>query len=66
MLLPLFRSIQRQQTTEERTKLHEEIMESSDRDTQLFFKLIKNQRASSTVDTQILRVEQNEFTTPQK
>ena len=39
-------------------------MESSDRDTKLFFKLIKNQRASSTVDAQILRVEQNEFTTP--
>jgi hypothetical protein len=58
------RSIQRQQTAEKRTKLHEEIMESSDRDTKLFFKLIKNQRASSTADTQIFRVEQNEFTTP--
>jgi hypothetical protein len=30
--------------------LHEEIMESSDRDTKLFFKLIKNQRASRTAD----------------
>jgi hypothetical protein len=58
------KSIQRQQTAGKRTKLHEEIMESSDRDTKLFFKLIKNQRASSTADTQILRVEQNEFTTP--
>jgi hypothetical protein len=39
-------------------------MESSDRDTKLLFKLIKNQRASSTADTQILRVEHNESTTP--
>ena len=39
-------------------------MESLDRDTKLFFQLIKNQRPSSTADTQILRVEQNEFTTP--
>jgi hypothetical protein len=40
--------------------MHEEIMESSDRVTKLFFKLLKNQRASSTADTQILRVEQND------
>jgi hypothetical protein len=39
-------------------------VESSDRDTKLFFQLIKNQCASSTADTLILRVEQNEFTTP--
>jgi hypothetical protein len=30
------RSIQRQHTAEKRTKLHEEIMESSDRDTKLY------------------------------
>ncbi|CAG2210120.1 unnamed protein product [Mytilus edulis] len=58
------RSIQRQQTADKRIKLHEEIMMASDRDKDLFFRLIKTQRSSSSQFTHTLRTEEKEASTP--
>ncbi|CAG2217043.1 unnamed protein product [Mytilus edulis] len=58
------RSIQRQQTADKRIKLHEEIMMASDRDKDLFFRLIKTQRSSSSHFTHTLRTEEKEASTP--
>ncbi|VDI68531.1 Hypothetical predicted protein [Mytilus galloprovincialis] len=58
------RSIQRQHTADKRIKLHEEIMMASDRDKDLFFRLIKTQRSSSSQFTHTLRTEEKEASTP--
>ncbi|CAC5367012.1 unnamed protein product [Mytilus coruscus] len=58
------RSIQRQQSADKRIKLHEEIMMASDRDKDLFFRLIKTQRSSSSQFTLTLRTEEKEASTP--
>ena len=57
------RSVQRQQVAIKRNTLHQEIMEASSRDKNLFFKLVKSQRATSAHSTQILRKDDKEYST---
>ncbi|CAC5417304.1 unnamed protein product [Mytilus coruscus] len=58
------RSIQRQQSVDKRNQLHEEIMRASDRDEDLFFRLIKTQRSSSSQFTHTLQTADKEASTP--
>ncbi|CAG2225453.1 unnamed protein product [Mytilus edulis] len=60
----LVRSIQRQQSADKRNQLHEEIMNASDRDNELFFRLIKTQRSSSSQFTHTLQTPDKEASTP--
>ncbi|CAG2190405.1 unnamed protein product [Mytilus edulis] len=60
----LVRSIQRQQSADKRNQLHEEIMKASDRDNELFFRLIKTQRSSSSQFTHTLQTPDKEASTP--
>ena len=57
------RSVQRQQSADERIELHQEIMRASDRDKNVFFQLIKNQRFTSSQFTQVLRENDKEAST---
>ena len=59
------RSVQSQQSTDERIELHQEIMRASDRDKNVLFRLIKNQRSISSQFTQVLRANDKEAATPE-
>jgi hypothetical protein len=59
------RSVQSQQSTDERIELHQEIMRASDRDKNVFFRLTKNQRSTSSQFTQVLRENDKEASTPE-
>ncbi|CAC5398449.1 unnamed protein product [Mytilus coruscus] len=60
----IVRSIQRQQSADKRNQLHEEIMKAYDRDKELFFRLIKFQRFSSSQFTHTLQTPDKEASTP--
>ncbi|CAG2247840.1 unnamed protein product [Mytilus edulis] len=60
----IVRSIQRQQSADKRNQLHEEIMKASDRDNELFFRLIKTQRSSSSQFTHTLQTPDKEASKP--